>query len=265
MRANVLDNAEQKAMEIFDCEAISDAPLRLDATKRNLVEQNIFSVSHGSWNTHDRNAIQHGGQFTIVRRNVFLKDLGGGVAYQSYASESLFVYGNRLYHNTFYDNRCFGLIGFAGDPKQYRDNRAVNNLFYKNSRLRGTRRPDVHRRPAVRHRHRQRPRNSGSGFCRRSEARPEPQERQPHDRSRRAADPHRSAGDGTTMPVGDVYWFSEGLTIPGEAGDEIQLLGTTESARIVSIDFTARTLTLDRALTWQSGQGVALKFSGQRA
>src|SRR6185369_16677649 len=62
---------------------------------------------------------------------------GGGVAYQSYASESLFVYGNRLYHNTFYDNRCFGLIGFSGDAKQYRDNRAVNNLFYKNTDCEG--------------------------------------------------------------------------------------------------------------------------------
>ena len=262
VRGNLLANAEQKAMEIFDCEKISDAPLRLDATKRNLVEQNIFSVSRGSWNTHDRNAIQHGGQYTIVRRNVFLNALGGGVAYQSYASESLFVYGNRLYHNTFYGNRCFGLIGFAGDSKQYRDNRAVNNLFYKNADCEGhggqvsidDRSSVVTTGNAIE--------TADPGFV--DEAKPDLHLKSGSRMIDRAGPLTltRSAGDGTTIAVGDVYWFSDGFTVPGEAGDEIQLIGTTDSARIVRIDYAARTLTLDRALSWQSGQGVALKFSG---
>jgi len=262
VRANVLVNAHQKAMEIFDCEMISDAPMRLDATKRNIVEQNIFSVSRASWNTHDKNAIQHGGQYTIVRRNVFLKSLGGGVAYQSYPSESLFVYGNRLYHNTFFDNRCFGLIGFSGDPKQYRDNRAVNNLFYKNADCEG--RPGqiaiedrgsvIATGNAVE--------TSSPGFV--DEARPDLHLRSDSRMIDRAGPLTitRSAGEGTALPVVDVLWFSDGLTIPGEAGDEIQLIGSKEPARIVRIDYAARTLTLDRPLTWQSGQGVALKFAG---
>ena len=262
VRGNLLANAEQKAMEIFDCEKISDAPLRLDATKRNLVEQNIFTVSRGSWNTHDRNAIQHGGQYTIVRRNVFLNALGGGVAYQSYADESLFVYGNRLYHNTFYGSRCFGLIGFAGDPKQYRDNRAVNNLFYKNADCEGRGgQISIDDRWSVA--------TTGNaiesadpGFV--DEVKPDLQLRAGSRLIDRAGPLTltRSAGEGTTLAVGDVYWFSDGLTIPGEAGDDIQLIGSTASARIVRIDYAARTLTLDRALSWQSGQGVALKFSG---
>jgi hypothetical protein len=72
----------------------------------------------------------------------------------------------------------------------------------------------------------------------------------------------RSAGKGTSLAVADVFWFSDGLTIPGESGDDIQLIGTSESARIVHIDYATRTLTLDRPLSWQSGQGVALKFTG---
>jgi hypothetical protein len=262
VRNNVFLNSRQKAMEIFDCEMISDAPLRLDATKRNVVEQNVFSVSRGSWNTHDKNAIQHGGQYTIVRRNVFAKSLGGGVAYQSYASESLFVYGNRLYHNTFYDNRCFALIGFGGDPKQYRDNRAVNNLFYKNADCdgRGGQISIDDRSSVV---------ASGNaveamdpGFV--DEAKPDLRLRSDSRMIDRAGPLTltRGSGEGTTLPVADVLWFSDGMTIPGELGDEIQLLGTTTSARIVKIDYAARTLTLDRPLTWQSNQGVALKFSG---
>jgi hypothetical protein len=262
VRGNVLVNAQQKAMEIFDCEKISDAPLRLDATKRNLVEENLFSVSRGSWNTHDRNAIQHGGQYTIVRRNVFINSLGGGVAYQSYASESLFVYGNRLYHNTFYGNRCFGLIGFAGDSKQYRDNRAVNNLFYKNADCEGRggqisiddRASVVTAGNAIE--------SADPGFV--DEAKPDLHLKSGSRMIDRAGPltVTRSAGSGTTLAVADILWFSDGMTIPGEAGDEIQLIGTSESARILHIDYAARTLTLDHALSWQSGQGVALKFTG---
>jgi hypothetical protein len=262
VRNNILGNAHQKAMEIFDCEMLSDAPMRLDATKRNIVEQNIFTVSRGAWNTHDKNAIQHGGQYTIVRRNVFLKALGGGVAYQSYPSESLFVYGNRLYHNTFYDNRCFGLIGFSGDSKQYRDNRAVNNLFYKNTDCEGRpgqlsiddRSSVITTGNAVE--------TSDPGFV--DEAKPDLRLKS-DSRMIDKAGPltvTRSAGEGTVIPVGDVFWFNDGMMIPGESGDDIQLLGTKESARIVRIDYAGRTLTLDHALTWQSGQGIALKFTG---
>ena len=57
-------------------------------------------------------------------------------------------------------------------------------------------------------------------------------------------------------------WFYDGYTIPGELGDEIQLLGTTDIARVVSINYKANTLVLDRALSWRAGQGVSLKFAG---
>jgi hypothetical protein len=262
VRENIFANANQKAMEIFDCEKLSDAPLRLDSTKRNLIEQNIFTVTRGSWNEHDHNAIQHGGQYTIVRRNLFLKDLGGGVAYASYPSESLFVYGNRLYNNTFYDNRCFALVGYAGDPKQYRDNRAVNNLFYKNRDCEGKgdqlsiadRGAVITAGNAVE--------SKDPGFV--DESKPDLHLKRDSpmiDRAGRLT-VTRSAGEGTTMPVGDVFWFSDGFTIPGEIGDEIQLLGTTDTARVVRIDYTARTLTLDHSLSWRSDQGVALKFAG---
>ncbi len=262
VRGNVFANSTHKAMEIFDCEGGSDAPFRLDSTKRNLVEQNYFSITRGASRPYEYNGIQHGGQYSIVRRNVFLQDQGGGVAYQSYPQESLFVYGNRLYHNTFYDNRCFAVIGYSGDPKQYSDNRVMNNLFYKNRDCSGQGdQVSIADSGAVI--------LSGNAMESRDPAFVDEQKHDFHLKSDsgmidRAGSltTAREAGQGTTMPVRDVMWFFDGFTIPGETGDEIQLLGTTDSARIVSIDYKANTLTLDRSLSWRSGQGVALKFAG---
>ena len=172
------------------------------------------------------------------------------------------MYGNRLYNNTFYENRCYALIGYAGDAKQYGDNRAINNLFYKNGDCEGKgeqisiadRGAVVTTGNAVESR--------DPGFV--DELKPDLNLKRDSPMIDRAGPltVTRSAGEGTALPVGDVYWVSDGFTIPGEPGDEIQLLGTTDTARVVRIDFTARTLILDRSLSWRSGQGVALKFAG---
>jgi hypothetical protein len=73
-----------------------------------------------------------------------------------------------------------------------------------------------------------------------------------------------AAGSGTEMPVADASWFYDGYGIPGESGDEIQLEGHPEVARVTAVDLTANRLRLDRALTWRAGQGVALRYSGSR-
>jgi hypothetical protein len=71
-----------------------------------------------------------------------------------------------------------------------------------------------------------------------------------------------SAGNGTVMQVVDAGYFYDGFGIAGEIGDLIQLDGQTDRARIVNADYDAHTLTLDRALTWTAGQGIALAYSG---
>ncbi len=38
--------------------------------------------------------------------------------------------------------------------------------------------------------------------------------------------------------------------------------GDSQAARVVSIDYNTNTLTLDRSLSWNSGQGVSLKYNG---
>ncbi len=142
IRGNNFSNPYQKDIEIYDCEGVgSDNPVRYDSTKRNLIELNQVTATRPSGQDHDYNAIQHGAQHTIVRRNVFRNNPGGGVNYQEYPREARYVYGNRMYHNTFYANRCHAIIGDFGTGR-YRDQQVKNNLLYKNVGCRRRERSD---------------------------------------------------------------------------------------------------------------------------
>jgi hypothetical protein len=65
------------------------------------------------------------------------------------------------------------------------------------------------------------------------------------------------------MKVKDVMSFFDGFGIEGEEGDFIQLNDEMERARIAHIDYAKRELTLDRPLSWNSDQKVALAYSGK--
>ena len=71
-----------------------------------------------------------------------------------------------------------------------------------------------------------------------------------------------AAGNGTQMAIQDASYFFDGHDISGEVGDTIQILGQTETAVVVDVNYATNTLTLSRALTWPAGAGVALAFSG---
>jgi parallel beta-helix repeat protein len=71
-----------------------------------------------------------------------------------------------------------------------------------------------------------------------------------------------SFGSGTQIPVNEAGYFTNGFGV-GE-GDLIQLEGQTQTARIVNVDYDNNLLTLDTSLTWTSGQGVSLPYSGSR-
>lgn len=263
IRGNTLSNTKQKALEIFDCEAVSDAPFRLDDTKRNVIEGNSFVYTRADTDDHSYNGIQHCGQNTIVRGNVFRSCLGGGVNYQRYSDEALNTYANRMYNNTFYNNRCHGIIGdysyVAGD---YYDNQVKNNLLYKNVNCTG-----------------------GGDQIRIEDSRsvilannalatqdPKFVNEAENDLRLSATSPHInkgifvtktvSAGSGASLQVQDASYFYDGYGIAGELGDLIQLEGQTARARITAIDYATNTLTLDRPLTWNAAQGVHLAYSG---
>ncbi len=66
----------------------------------------------------------------------------------------------------------------------------------------------------------------------------------------------------TSMEVDDPGWFMDGFGIV--TGDTIQLEGQTSYSIIQSINYTTKTLTLDRALSWDTDQGVSLKYCNAR-
>lgn len=263
IRGNTFDNPDQKAVEIYDCEGTSDAPYRLDSTARNLLEDNTFIGTRADTDDHSYNGIQHGAQRSIVRRNVFSHCLGGGVNYQHYSDESLHVYENRMYNNTFYSNACHAIIGDnPNQPTMYFDHRVKFNLLYKNTDCSGgpvqIRIPD----PSVVVLMGNVLATDDPLFVDEAEG----------DLRLAAASPHIDAagfvtttigpGSGTAIPVADTGYFYDGYGIAGEIGDLIQLEGTGQRARIVSVDDDTDLLTIDTALTWSNGQGVHLAYAG---
>jgi hypothetical protein len=69
-----------------------------------------------------------------------------------------------------------------------------------------------------------------------------------------------ASGSGTEIQVEDAGYFFDGFGIV--EGDQIRLGGESGTARILSVDYLANTVTVDRELTWSAGQGVSLAYHG---
>ncbi len=262
IRDNDFNNPRQKAMEILDCEGISDAPVRLDDTRGNLIERNRFLGTAPSGQSNDYNAIQHGGQNSIVRHNVFTGNRGGGVNYQFYSDESLFVYNNRLYNNTFYDNACHAIIGQAGRGTRFHGNRVTNNLLYRNTGCRGGRaQTSIANGGQVILRHNTLA-TSDPGFIDADggdfRLRADSEQIDDGEFVGRVA----ASGQGTVIPLDDASMFFDGYGIPSEQGDEVQLESDDMALRVSAIDYSNNTITVHAPVEFRKGQGVHLTFSG---
>ncbi|MCU7812628.1 MAG: right-handed parallel beta-helix repeat-containing protein [Candidatus Thiodiazotropha sp. (ex Notomyrtea botanica)] len=261
IRGNTFHNERQKAMEIYDCEGVSDAPYRLDATKRNLIERNRFIHARASSRSYKYNAIQYAGQYGIVRHNLFRDNLGGALNIAVYSDEALHNYGHRIYNNTFYANRCFGLINNSKGGARTGEHVMLNNLFYKNRDCQG----GPHQVDML-----------WGGFDTKENALTEAD---PGFVSETGGDLRLNPdsawidkgrfltrtltkGRGRTLPLEDVAFFFDGAGVPTVSGDLIQLEGGSQSARVVKVDFSTSSLLLDETLTWHKGQGVSLTIGG---
>ena len=81
----------------------------------------------------DYNGIQYSGQNGIVRQNVFYENQGGALNFQVYSKEALYNNSHRVFNNTFYNNRCYGMsASSSSDSSRYFGNIVKNNIFYKN-------------------------------------------------------------------------------------------------------------------------------------
>jgi parallel beta-helix repeat protein len=67
-----------------------------------------------------------------------------------------------------------------------------------------------------------------------------------------------SATQSTMMAVDDAGWFMDGFGIV--TGDTIQIEGQTDHSVIQSVNYDSNTLILNSALSWETGQGVSMKY-----
>ena len=274
IRGNYFENADQKSGEIYDCgQDTSAVPNQFDGTKKNLVEHNVFALTRATDQPHRYNAIQYSGQNGIIRNNVFYDNFGGGFHFQVYGDEALYNYGNRAYHNAFYNNSCFAVgASSANDPARYFGNRVENNALFQNFNCSGNP-PQINiGNPVAVVLSNNSIVNTDPGFI----------DAPNHNFRLNSGSPMIDAGtfltrtsgsgSGTSMQVQDAQYFYDtrddvaGVSMTDAAGnlvaDEIQLQGQTQTAKIINVNYTTNTLTLDQPLTWNANQGVSLKYSG---
>ncbi len=67
-------------------------------------------------------------------------------------------------------------------------------------------------------------------------------------------------GEGTRVPVADPLYFCDGFEMI--EGDSITV-GSNEPARLVAVDYDKKILTLDRPVTFKTGDPVSLAFTGK--
>jgi parallel beta-helix repeat protein len=265
IRGNTLNNTDQKAMEIYDCEGVSDAPVKLDATRRNLIEGNTFSYTLASSANYYYNGIQFAGQQGIVRGNYFYDNQGGAINFQVYSQEALYNYGNRVYNNTFYNNRCYGISASSSSTSsRYQDNRAKNNLLYLNVGCAGqSAQTSIGNTTAV-VLESNALLTTSPGFVNEGANDLRLTSNSPMVDAGAFVTNTVGAGSGSQITVADAGYFFDGYGIAALQGDLIQLEGGSTTARIVAIDYTNNRLTLDQSLSWQDGQGLHLVYGGAR-
>jgi hypothetical protein len=264
IRGNSFRNADQKSAEIYDCEGVSDAPYRLNATRHNLFEGNRFIYTRATPDVFRYNAIQYIGQRGIVRRNIFHDNQGGGLNLQIYKDEALYNHGHRVYNNTFFNNRCYGISASpARMPDRYFDNRVVNNLLVGNVGCKSERAQIAIGNPSAVILENNAILDSSPFVDDASRDLRLKAGSKPID-SGVFVTQAKGTGSGHVLAVVDPTYFYDGYGIPGEKGDLIQIAGRAKTARIVSIDYNARTLTLSEPLSWKNNDGVHLAYSGSR-
>lgn len=67
-----------------------------------------------------------------------------------------------------------------------------------------------------------------------------------------------ASGSGTSFTVADPKYLCSGWGISGVLGDEVQVQGQTDTARVTDVNYTTGLVTVSASLTWTQNYGLAI-------
>ncbi len=322
IRNNYFHNEIQKIGEIYDCDNAGFGSAEFpklnsyDDAKYNVVEGNIFAYTPSSGNSSPYAGIQYAGQNGILRNNTFYECTGPALSLTYYSGEAEYNYGNKIYHNVFYDNKLGALEISGTSSPNFTKQRFKNNILYKNLFIQNDMRwswyVELNNQPVqiltgrdsqVKFENNNifnsavdelyiiafgsRTSNSNAapqslswwesnqpGFIQTSlQANPlfenpgqynfqlEP-ESPMIDAGAFLASTTSAATNSTIMTVDDAGWFMDGFGVV--SGDVVQLEGQVQTAIVIEVDYANNALTLNTTLSWTTGQGLSLAYSGEK-
>jgi hypothetical protein len=252
-------------------------------SNRNLIEGNRIGYSDVPCDAWGAPGTQVSTDYNIFRKNYFFYNNLAGLQFSTTNSYGAGPNYNRVYNNTFYDNgwqldggsddQQRGQITFNNWSTSYtiKYNAIKNNLYYNAPRVYGYNvavsgdqtfannyNGDVSGDPK---------------FVNATSTLGTPSDISYPNLNLQSGSPgidgggalttiNTAAGSGKTFVVADAGYFTDGWGITGVLGDEIQILGTSQRARITLVNYSTNTITVDTTLTWTEGQGISLSYAG---
>ena len=256
---------------------------------RTLFEGNRVGYSADPSDNNGASGMAMNSSDNIVRFNAYFNNISAGLSMSVTESYLQDIVRNKVYHNSFFNNghnpydsidHMSSGIGFGiySGPLIIKDNVIKNNVLYKHKLTIGEYNINTSDRKGILAV--QEFANNWDGDVRgdplfvNSPAGPgDPMDTVLPDLRLKQGSPcidsgiylttiASASGSGKIFQVKDAGYFMDGWGIEGVSGDEIQLYGTMERARIRSVDYATNTLTVDRDLTWTGNQGICLKYEG---
>ena len=254
------------------------------SSNRNLIEGNRFGYSYVPCDQWGAPGAQVGTSYNIIRRNAFFFNNLAGLQLSMTDSYWSGANYNRIYNNTFnsngwqlddngLDDQQRGQITFNDWSTKYtiKYNAIKNNLYYRAPRVygytgavsgdqtfAGNYNGDVSGDPKFVNATSTPGDPADSGYPNLHLEGSSPC----IDKGVALTTISSASGTGTSLVVADAGYFMDGWGITGVEGDEIQLFGSTQKARIVSVDYSTNTITLGSKITWTQNQGVSLAYEG---
>jgi PKD repeat protein len=246
----------------------------------NLIEGNRFGYTAPPCDATIASGVQITSSNNIIRHNAFYFNNLAGLEFSAGSNYYQDIYYNHVYNNTFFRNSQTSepdpgnaaiYLAIWDGSLTIRSNAFKNNLYFGHPKVYGVYRVSLADQTFAGEYVGE---TSGDPrFVNASAAWGDPMDAGYPDLQLNAGSPcidkggalttiTSTSGAGSSFKVADAKYFMDGWGITGVEGDEIQIVGTTQKARITKVDYGTNTLTVNAALNWTQGQGIALAYVG---